>query len=88
VRAVDEGDVTGVDGLPVTKAERTLLDLCMDFEDPSLVEDALRDAARKGLDFDRLALLISQKPGRGAAARLLGRLGEAAARVERGEEGG
>ena len=87
-RAVDGKDVAWVDGLPVTKPERTLVDLCLDFEDPSLVEGALRDAARKGLDFGRLALLVSRKPGKGAGARLLGQLGEAAARVEREEEDG
>lgn len=36
-------------GLPVTRAERTLADLCLDCEDPSLVEGAFRDAAAKGL---------------------------------------
>lgn len=86
VRVVDEEDIAWVDGLPVTKAERTLVDLCLDFEDPSLIGDALRGAARKGLDFDRLALLISQKSGKGAAARLLGQLGEAAARIRRQEK--
>ena len=85
---MDGEDVAWVDGLPVTKPERTLVDLCLDFEDPSLVEGALRDAARKGLDFGRLALLISQKPGKGAGVRLLGQLGEAAALVEREEEDG
>ena len=86
VRAVDEEDIAWVGGLPVTKAERTLVDLCLDFEDPSLIGDALRGAVRKGLDFDRLALLISQKSGKGAAARLLGQLGEAAARIRRQEK--
>ena len=85
VRAVDEEDIAWVGGLPATKAERTLIDLCLDFEDPSLIGDALRDAARKGLDFDRLAFLISQKFGKGARNQLLSQLGEAAARIK-GEE--
>ena len=34
VREIDENDVAWVDGLPVTKPERTLVDLCLDFEDP------------------------------------------------------
>ena len=78
VREIDENDVTWVDGLPVTKPERTLVDLCLDFEDPSLIENALRDAAGRGLDFDRLAILVSQKLGKGAAARLLKQIGEEA----------
>lgn len=88
VRAVDEEDIAWVDGLPVTKVEWTLVDLCLDFGDPSLIDDALRSAARKGLDFDRLALLISQKSGKGAAARLLGQPGEAAARIKREKRNG
>lgn len=88
VRTVDEEDIAWVDGLPVTKAERTLVDLCLDFEDSSLVEDALRDVARMGLDFDRLELLISQKSGKAAAARLLRDLSEAASRIKREEKDG
>lgn len=87
-RAVDEEDIAWIDGLPVTKGERTLVDLCLDFEDPSLIEDALRDAASKGLDFDRLALLVSQKSGRGVAGRLLGRLSEVATRIAKEEKNG
>ncbi len=87
-RAVDEEDIAWVDGLPVTKDERTLVDLCLDFEDPSLIEDALRDAVSKGLDFDRLALLVSQKSGRGAAGRLLGQLSEVATRIAKEEKNG
>ena len=45
MRNVDEGDVAWMGGLPVTRAERTLADLCLDCEDPSLVEGAFRDAA-------------------------------------------
>ena len=82
MRAVDEEDIAWVDGLPITKAERTLVDLCLDFEDPSLIGDALRDAARKGLDYDRLALLTSQESEKGAAGQFLSQLGEAAARIK------
>ena len=49
VRNVDEGDMAWIGGLPVTRAERTLADLCLDCEDPSLVEGAFRDAAAQGL---------------------------------------
>lgn len=85
VRSVEECDIAWVDGLSVTKLERTLVDLCLDFEDPSLVEDALRDAARKGLDYERVTFLISRESGKGPAARLLERLGEAATRIGKEE---
>lgn len=49
VRNVDEGDMVWMGGLPVTRAERTLADLCLDCEDPSLAEGAFRDAAAQGL---------------------------------------
>lgn len=59
IRALDEADVTLVDGLPVTSVERTLADLIRDRYDLSLVADALRDAVQRGaLDLDRLELLL------------------------------
>lgn len=62
MRAVDEEEIAWVDGLPITKAERTLVDLCLDFEDPSLIGDALRDAARiKGEEKD---VCEATEPGR------------------------
>ena len=61
-RAIDARDVTIVEGLPVTRPERTLVDLCLDFEDPSLVEDAFRDAMAKGLDTDRIRAIIDEQP--------------------------
>lgn len=62
-RAIDPRDVTLAEGLPVTRIERTLVDLCLDFEDPSLIEDAFRDAAAKGLDTARIKAIISDQPG-------------------------
>lgn len=61
-RDIDPKDVTWISGLPVTRAERTLMDLVLDDEDPSLVEDALADAARKGLDLSRLRELAGSQP--------------------------
>ena len=61
VRNVDEGDMAWVGGLPVTRAERTLADLCLDCEDPSLVEGAFRDAAAQGLiDSAKLGSLLDE----------------------------
>ena len=60
-RNVDEGDMAWMGGLPVTRAERTLADLCLDCEDPSLVEGAFRDAAAQGLiDSAKLGSLLDE----------------------------
>ena len=77
VRRVDERDVTYVFGFPVTRSERTILDLVLNREDPSLVADALADAARslarpKYLDVSRLSTLFHESKGRwGAPAGVL-----------------
>lgn len=46
-RRIARDDVSFTEGLPVTKLERTMLDLWLDKEDPSLVVDALSDAMHK-----------------------------------------
>lgn len=61
-RVIDPSDVTVVEGLPVTRPERTLVDLCLDFEDPSLIEDAFRDALAKGLDTGRIKAILAEQP--------------------------
>ena len=58
VRKINPQDVAWVRGLPLTRPERTLVDLCLDNEDPSLIADAYRDAERAGLDFARLGELV------------------------------
>lgn len=73
-RPVDPRDITIIEGLPVTRPERTLVDLCLDFEDPSLIEDAFLDAVAKGIDANRIGAIIESLPGkkrnRGALAPL------------------
>ncbi|MBR3328492.1 MAG: type IV toxin-antitoxin system AbiEi family antitoxin domain-containing protein [Atopobiaceae bacterium] len=68
VRRVDERDVTFRFGTPVTRAERTVLDLSLDGEDPSLVANVLAGAERRlsRADFDhaRLAELFVGSVGR------------------------
>lgn len=74
VRAIDEEDVTWTEGLPVTRLARTLVDLCLDHEDPSLIMDALRDAQRQGFDRTRLArltILLAHVPRNRTALALL-----------------
>jgi predicted transcriptional regulator of viral defense system len=47
IRKIARLDVSFIEGLPVTRIERTLLDLCVDKEDPSLVVNAFSDAINK-----------------------------------------
>lgn len=42
------------------QAERTLIDLCLDSEDPSLIADVYRDARDIGLDYERLGKLVRE----------------------------
>ncbi|MFC5370448.1 type IV toxin-antitoxin system AbiEi family antitoxin domain-containing protein [Arcanobacterium bovis] len=56
-RAVPRSDVMFVQGLPVTRPERTVFDLVVDDEDLSLVADVLRDASYVNRDFDFNKLL-------------------------------
>lgn len=63
-RPVDPRDITIIEGLPVTRPERTLVDLCLDFEGPSLIEDAFLDAVAKGIDANRIGAIIESLPGK------------------------
>ncbi len=60
VRNVSRDDASFVEGLPVTGIERTLVDLVLDGEEPSLVEDAFADALAKGLDREKLERLAAE----------------------------
>lgn len=59
-RTVARDEVTFESGLPVTRPGRTVLDLAVDDEDPSLVADVLGDASRKypGFDHGKLQRLL------------------------------
>lgn len=59
-RVVPRSDVTFLQGLPVTRPERTVFDLVVDDEDLSLVADVLRDAweADRGFGFKKLRELL------------------------------
>lgn len=63
MRRVEREDVSFSEGLPVTRPERTLVDLVLDDEDPSLVIDALEDARSKGIDELRLEMLVRSECG-------------------------
>lgn len=68
-REIGRSEVTFTDGLPVTRPERTVFDLVLDYEDPSLVANALRDAshADREFDFKRLYDLLVQRFGQARA---------------------
>lgn len=57
IRKIDIEDVTWIKGLPVTRPERTLVDLCLDNEEWSLVEDAFNSASN--LNFARLEEIVA-----------------------------
>lgn len=57
---IAEQDIVWLDGLPVTKPERTLVDLCLDCEGPSLIIDAYHDALGRGLNTQRLKDLVGE----------------------------
>lgn len=59
-REIAEQDIVWLDGLPVTKPERTLVDLCLDGEDPSLIIDAYNDALGRGFNTQRLKDLVEE----------------------------
>ncbi|MDO4429464.1 MAG: type IV toxin-antitoxin system AbiEi family antitoxin domain-containing protein [Atopobiaceae bacterium] len=62
VRKIEPDDVSWIKGLPVTRPERTLVDLCLDDEEWSLVEDAFNSA--DDLDYGRLAKIVADQPER------------------------
>ena len=85
IRKIKRDDVSFIEGLPITKIERTLLDLCMDKEDPSLIADTLSDAVNKyesSIDYARLELLLINIIGPGKGKALLDSLFKNA-RIER-----
>lgn len=59
-REIAEQDIVWLDGLPVTKPECTLVDLCLDCEDPSLITNAYHDALERGLNTQRLEKLVEE----------------------------
>ncbi len=59
-RAINAEDASWEQGLPLTRPERTLIDLCLDSKDPSLIADAYRDARDIGLDYERLGMLVRE----------------------------
>lgn len=63
-RRIEEKDVVFKEGLYVTRPERTIYDLLLDHEDPSLVADTLADARRQleasgGFSMERLQELLA-----------------------------
>ncbi len=87
VRQIARDEVTFVEGLPITRPERTIFDLVVDGEDGSLVADALRDACRRsgGFDFQKLkSLLLSRFSEKRSSSIFEGLVVDAGASVEEG----
>ncbi|MBY4797444.1 type IV toxin-antitoxin system AbiEi family antitoxin domain-containing protein [Collinsella sp. AGMB00827] len=62
VRRIDRLDIVWIKGLPVTCPERTLIDLCIDSEEWSLVRDAMHDVER--INNRRLIQIVASLPDR------------------------
>ena len=73
VRHVSRRDVSFERGIPITRPERTVFDLMLDHEDPSLVADVLRDAASSsgGFNFAKLEEMLVGKFGKVKGEHLL-----------------
>ena len=63
-RHIEWEDVDFEHGFPVTRIERTVIDLVLDDEDLSLIRDAYYDAQDKGFDFARLRSIVDGLPPR------------------------
>lgn len=73
VRTISYDEVAFRQGVPVTRAERTVLDLVLDCEELSLVADVLRDAVHVDRDFEigKLAYYLRAAYPRSRADRIL-----------------
>ena len=71
VREIERADVRWRGGVPVTIPERTLLDLVLDCEDPSLVSHYCRDAFKHDFDEERAKVLFARQFGEKRGARML-----------------
>ena len=70
VRQISREDVGFDHGFAVTRPERTIVDLVLDDEEPSLVRDACDDALEKGLDLEKLRAIVRQlTPGKARKVR-------------------
>lgn len=84
-RFINPHDVTFAEGLPVTRIERTLVDLCLDYEDPSLIKDAFDDAMARGASAARIREIVSEQSNGKSARNALSAIEKLLAGEERGE---
>lgn len=84
-RAIDPHDVTWLEGLPVTRMERTLVDLCLDHEDPSLIANAFADAMSRGASPDRVRDIAESQPRRKSVRNALSPINSLLASAEEGK---
>lgn len=84
-RAINAEDVSWEHGLPLTRPERTLIDLCLDNEDPSLIADAYRDARDIGLDYEHLGKLVRETSATPKREKALEALAELMRAIPKGD---
>lgn len=84
-RAINAEDVSWEQGLPLTRPERTLIDLCLDSEDPSLIADAYRDARDIGLDYEHLGKLVRETSATPTREKALEALAELMRAIPKGD---
>lgn len=84
-RAINAEDVSWEQGLPLTRPERTLIDLCLDSEDPSLIADAYRDARDIGLDYEHLGKLVRETSATPKREKALEALAELMRAIPKGD---
>lgn len=73
IRHIPTNETTVIDGLRVTTVERTLYDLALDNEDPSLLANTIRETveSRQGLNYSELERIIDTHRNEGKGHRRL-----------------
>ena len=84
-RAINAEDVSWEQSLPLTRPERTLIDLCLDSEDPSLIADAYRDVRDIGLDYEHLGKLVRETSATPKREKALEALAELMRAIPKGD---
>ncbi len=60
-RSIDPCNVIVAEGPPITRPERILVDPSLDFEGPSLIENAFYDVKAKGINAGRIETILGEQ---------------------------
>lgn len=78
MRQVSRADVIFSHGLPLTNLERTMMDLILDHEDPSLIIELVKDIyspnSTISIDYDRFLSLLSEQFGKTKARQIIDKM--------------